>query len=113
MTEMPAGPYMNFFGRPGACGFIPPDIRATQGADKLVFFDLDAGAVVRRVSEQSVAAGLGAEGGLVEVTEPCRVWQTNEQFNGNRLHYCSFVRLFFLVTGFLLSSLLSSSWTLR
>eukprot|EP00478_Filoreta_tenera_P001850 GABV01001890.1.p3 GENE.GABV01001890.1~~GABV01001890.1.p3 ORF type:complete len:125 (-),score=26.01 GABV01001890.1:413-787(-) len=27
LTEMPAGPYVNFYGREGACGFIPPKIR--------------------------------------------------------------------------------------
>jgi len=32
LTEMPAGPYMNFFGRPGACGFIPPGNRTGLGA---------------------------------------------------------------------------------
>jgi fatty-acyl-CoA synthase len=47
MTEMPAGPYLNFYGRIGACGFIPPEIRAIQGADKLVRYDADAGYVTR------------------------------------------------------------------
>jgi len=73
MTEMPSGPYLNFYGRVGSCGFIPPDVRAKQQADKLVLFDLDSGAVVRRVTPESRAAGLGEEGGLVELTEPNQV----------------------------------------
>ena len=47
MTEMPAGPYMNFYGRIGACGYIPPSVRKAQGADTLVKFDVEAGAVER------------------------------------------------------------------
>ena len=60
MTEMPAGPYMNFYGRVSACGYIPPDIRAVQGADKLVQFDVDS-STVRRDAET---------GHCFEVTQP-------------------------------------------
>jgi acyl-CoA synthetase (AMP-forming)/AMP-acid ligase II len=70
MTEMPAGPYLNFYGRPGACGFIPPDIRAKQGADKLVEFDLELNAVKRVYDDQAERSGLTSEGRCIEVLEP-------------------------------------------
>jgi fatty-acyl-CoA synthase len=41
MTEMPAGPYMNAYGRPGACGYIPPAVRRAERHDELIRFDLD------------------------------------------------------------------------
>ena len=71
MTEMPAGPYINFIGgdlKPGACGFIPPALRAIQAADKLVKFDVANSCVMRVVNEESRARGLEA-GMCVEVTD--------------------------------------------
>lgn len=72
MTEMPAGPYINFLGgalKPGACGFIPPALRAIQAADKLVKYDVLNSCVLRVVNDESRARGI-EEGVCIEVTDP-------------------------------------------
>jgi fatty-acyl-CoA synthase len=61
MTEMPAGPYINFYNRAGACGFIPKSVRKLQNADKLIEFDVINNKPVRRTENH---------GFCVEITEP-------------------------------------------
>ncbi|MES1911799.1 MAG: hypothetical protein MHM6MM_004175 [Cercozoa sp. M6MM] len=48
MTEMPAGPYLNFFGRPGACGYLPPHVRESERNDTLISYDVDSDQPIRR-----------------------------------------------------------------
>ena len=68
LTEMPAGPHMQWMGRVGACGFIPPAVRAAQGADRLIAFDAMEGRVIRRPpSPSSEAEGLPGRCCEVEV----------------------------------------------
>ena len=69
MTEMPAGPYLNFYGVPGSCGYIPEDVRSKQGADKLVRFDVEQNCAVRVRNSAASAAGLDELGVCIEVTE--------------------------------------------
>ena len=58
-TEMPAGPYIAWMGQVGACGFIPPQVRKQQGADKLIAFDVQQGCVKRvEPDEERMASGL-------------------------------------------------------
>lgn len=66
MTEMPAGPYMNAYGKVGACGYIPPDVRRVQNADKLIAFDVENNRPIR-VNAQG---DLDDDGFCVELTEP-------------------------------------------
>jgi len=78
MTEMPSGPYMNFYGVVGSCGFIPPDIRAEQGADKLVRYDVERNGPLRRgrlPNEKVEVDALGHEipPPCIEITEPGEV----------------------------------------
>lgn len=77
---MPAGPYMNCYGRVGACGYIPPQVRRETGADKLIQFDVASGTSVERAcsdqpcSETSQCcadcAVRKADGFCVELTKP-------------------------------------------
>ena len=65
-TEMPAGPYIAWMGQVGACGYIPPDVRKQQGADKLIAFDVQQGCATRvEAEDERKAAGL--PGACVEV----------------------------------------------
>lgn len=70
LTEMPAGPYMNCYGRVGACGYIPPRIREESGVDKLILYDIEQGAPVRT-----------DDGRLVEVTEVGQVGEAIFKLN--------------------------------
>ena len=65
-TEMPAGPYMAWMGQVGACGYIPPDVRKQQGADKLIAFDVEQGSVRREEADDELAAA-GLPGSCLEV----------------------------------------------
>ena len=65
-TEMPAGPYIAWMGRVGACGYIPPSVRKQQGADKLIAFDVEQGCVTRMEADAERTAA-GVPGACVEV----------------------------------------------
>ena len=62
---MPNAPLVNFFGQPGACGFIPPSIRKRSKSDVLIAFDAEKNLPICNKEGFCVEVPIGQEGELL------------------------------------------------